>query len=455
MDTRVNFKNNIYIILLMGLFTFLFLGTEYLYVDLLSCIVSQDATVIAQNYALGASSIGFLLYPLLNRLIKSRFKNSPLLLTGLVSIIGIVLLGTEYTFIIGLVLFLFLGIIGSCVYYQSMCMLETDQYLARIVGISYFLGIMLQFISNNLIHTELIQSMLLGISLFILIILLIKNSSFNIQMIKEDKQEKKSNTVGIILIILVALMTCMFSTLDNAVTLVHAGGDMDIGQWPRILLALSGLVSGFIFDLQNRRYMGITMYCIMVLSTICIAILKFAGPFMLGLMIFYLSAGFFAVFFVTAFMEIARYMKISELWSGMGRAVNNLTAAIIASPVLALLSSDSNLSAIILILVLFVAVSIVSVIYTVWKNDFIKQQTIEVIDEKEKLRRFSELYSFTDRETEVFEQLVNTEDSIQVIAENIYVSKRTLERYVSAIYEKTGVKLNWFKSQGQNVDSPC
>lgn len=440
MDTRVNFKNNIYIILLMGLFTFLFLGTEYLYVDLLSCIVSQDATVIAQNYALGASSIGFLLYPLLNRLIKSRFKNSSLLLTGLVSIIGIVLLGTEYTFIIGLVLFLFLGIIVSCVYYQSMCMLETDQYLARIVGISYFLGIMLQFISNNLIHTELIQSMLLGISLFILIILLIKNSSFNIQMIKEDKQEKKSNTVGIILIILVALMTCMFSTLDNAVTLVHAGGDMDIGQWPRILLALSGLVSGFIFDLQNRRYMGITMYCIMVLSTICIAILKFAGPFMLGLMIFYLSAGFFAVFFVTAFMEIARYMKISELWSGMGRAVNNLTAAIIASPVLALLSSDSNLSAIILILVLFVAVSIVSVIYTVWKNDFIKQQTIEVIDEKEKLRRFSELYSFTDRETEVFEQLVNTEDSIQVIAENIYVSKRTLERYVSAIYEKTGVK---------------
>lgn len=133
-------------------------------------------------------------------------------------------------------------------------------------------------------------------------------------------------------------------------------------------------------------------------------------------------------------------MKISELWSGMGRAVNNLTAAIIASPVLALLSSDSNLSAIILILVLFVAVSIISVIYTVWKNDFIKQQTIEVIDEKEKLRRFSELYSFTDRETEVFEQLVNTEDSIQVIAENIYVSKRTLERYVSAIYEKTGVK---------------
>ena len=441
MNTKVNFKNNIYIIMQMGLFTFLFLGAEYLYVDVLSQIFTNDKTVVlAQNYALGASTIGFLLYPLIHRLLSDHSKKIGLLFVGIVSIIGLILMSSLFTFVIGLILFLFLGIIGSCVYHQSMCMMETDQYLARIVGISYAFGIMIQFINNNLIHAELIQSILLAISLFILIVLLVKNSLLDIQMIEKEKQDRKSNKVGIILIILIALMTCMFSTLDNAVTLVHAGGHMDIGQWPRILLALSGLASGFIFDLQKRRYMGITMYCIMVLSTICIAILKFAGPFMLGLMIFYLSAGFFAVFFITAFMEIACYMKIPELWAGMGRAINNITAAIIASPVLVLLSSNSNLSAIILILVLFVAVSIVSVIYTVQKNDFIKQQTTEVIDEKEKLRRFSELYSFTDREAEVFDQLVNTEDSIQMIAENIYVSKRTLERYVSAIYEKTGVK---------------
>ena len=49
-------------------------------------------------------------------------------------------------------------------------------------------------------------------------------------------------------------------TLDNAVTLVHAGGATDIGQWPRIPLALSGLAAGFIFDIKNRKYMGIVMY---------------------------------------------------------------------------------------------------------------------------------------------------------------------------------------------------
>ena len=48
--------------------------------------------------------------------------------------------------------------------------------------------------------------------------------------------------------------------------------------------------------------------------------------------------------------------------------------------------------------------------------------------------------SFTEREAEVFNCLVNTEDNVQTIAESLYVSRRTLERYISAIYEKTGVK---------------
>ena len=189
--------------------------------------------------------------------------------------------------------------------------------------------------------------------------------------------------------------------------------------------------------------MGIVMYCIMVLSTICVAILKFAGPFMAGLIVFYLSAGFFAVFFTSGFMEISRHMRIPELWAGMGRAVNNITAAVIANPVLALLSSGSNLALIVFVLVLFVAVSVVAAIYTFQKKTFMEQlvtTAAEVMDEKEKLRKFSEVFSFTERESEVFNCLVNTEDSIQMIAEKLYVSRRTLERHISAIYEKTGVK---------------
>ena len=181
----------------------------------------------------------------------------------------------------------------------------------------------------------------------------------------------------------------------------------------------------------------------MVLSTICIAVLEFSGSFLVGLVVFYLSAGFFAVFFTSGSMEISRHRKMPELWAGMGRAVNNITAAVIARPVLGLMSSDSTLAVIVLVLVLFAAVSVVAAVYTFRKKTFFEQlvsAATEERDEKEKLRNFAEVFSFTERETEVFDRLVNTEDSIQAIAESLYISRRTLERYISAIYEKTGVR---------------
>lgn len=448
-------------VVLMGLFTFLFLGAEYLYVDVLSRMVSEDKTVLAQNYALGVSAAGFLLYPLLNRFCKNRLKAVCFVMISLTSVlcIALICMGTAYTaiFIAGLVLFLLLGLFGSTVFYVSMRMMKTDRYLARTVGISYALGILLQFANNNLVRPETAEAVILSVCLLLLVWMLIKNDRVYCESngqkaeVSSDEEKSESNTgehtkgsiVGILMILLVVLMTFIFSTLDSAVTLVHANGTVDIGQWPRILLALSGLAAGFVFDIKNRKYMGLVMYCVMVLSTICIVVLKLAGPFLVGLIVFYLSAGFFAVFFTSGFMELSRHMKTPELWAGMGRAVNNITAAVIANLVLTLLSSGSSIAVIVLVLFLFVAVSIVAAAYTFQKKAFMEKlitDAADAVSEKEKLRKFSEVFSFTERETEVFGCLVNTEDSVQAIAESLYVSRRTLERYISAIYEKTGVK---------------
>ncbi|PWL95354.1 MAG: helix-turn-helix transcriptional regulator [Clostridiales bacterium] len=448
-------------VVLMGLFTFLFLNAEYLFVDVLSRMVSEDKTVLAQNYALGVSAAGFLLYPLLNRFCKNRFKAVCFVMISLASVlcIAFICMGTAYTatFIAGLVLFLLLGLFGSAVFYVSMRMMKTDRYLARTVGISYALGILLQFANNNLVRSETAEAIILSIFLLLLVWMLIKNdrvyceSNGQKSEASSDEEKSESNTgehtkesiVGILMILLVVLMTFIFSTLDSAVTLVHANGTVDIGQWPRILLALSGLAAGFVFDIKNRKYMGLVMYCVMVLSTICIVVLKLAGPFLVGLIVFYLSAGFFAVFFTSSFMELSSHMKIPELWAGMGRAVNNITAAVIANLVLTLLSSGSSIAVIVLVLFLFVAVSIVAAAYTFQKKAFMEQlitDASDAVSEKEKLQRLAEQFSLTQRETEVFGLLVNTEDGLQTIADGLYVSRRTLERYVSAIYEKTGAK---------------
>ena len=169
----------IYAVALMGLFTFLFLGAEYLFVDVLSHIVSEDRTVLAQNYALGISAAGFALYPLFNRFCKDRLKAVCSVIIGFLSVLCLVFIcsGTAYTaiFATGLVLFLLLGLVGSGVFYVSMRMMKTDKYLARSVGISYALGILLQFANNNLVRSDTVQAVVLSVFLLLLVLLLIKN----------------------------------------------------------------------------------------------------------------------------------------------------------------------------------------------------------------------------------------------------------------------------------------
>lgn len=448
---------HIYAIILMGLFTFVFLSVEYMFVSRLSLLVSQQRATLSQNYVLGVSTAGFLLYPLFKHFLNNRLYKLLMIITGLLSVFLTISTSYgksfEYIFSGGIILFILLGLVGSNAYYVSACMIR-NRHLAKTAGISYFLGILLQFINHNAIHIRTIQLVILSVSMLLLFILLIENErilsrystdKYTAKTIIESsaKGNKHNILLYISIIVLVILMACLFSTLDSAVTLVHSDGIADIGQGARILLAFSGLAAGFIFDISNRKYTGIIMYCIMILSTLCIVLLEFSKPFVAVLIVFYLSAGFFAVFFTSEFMELSQYVRIPELWAGMGRAVNNITAAVIASFVLQLLSSDNNLLKIVLILVLFVLVSIMSVIYTFEKYYFIQQfmhHTDEVTNEQDQLHKLTTQYSFTEREGEVFSYLVTTEDNIQTISEHMHVSRRTLERYISAIYGKTGVK---------------
>ena len=442
-------------VLLMSLFTFTFLGAEFLFVNMISNTVSGSQSVAAQNYALGISVVGFVLYPLFCRVCKGRLQSAVTMCAAVLSVVCLFLICRHSSYVLtlcmGLLLFLILGAFGSAVFYKSLCLLEDNTYLARLVGVSYMLGVLLQIANNNLIHTATFEAGILSAIILLLAVTLMraeKNSivpAFSKEKTNEDTGESGNGSlkIAVVLILFVALLTCIFSTLDNAVTLYHASGAVNIGQWPRILLALSGLFAGFLFDIAGRKYMSMIMYCVMILSTTCLVVLEFAGPFTAGLIIFYLSAGFFAVFFTASFMEIARYTRVPQLWAGIGRAVNNLVAVAITGGSLALLDSGNNIAITTIELLLFVLTSVAALVYTNERNNFFEEletKKNEKLNGRERLQKLSEQFSLTPREAEVFGLLVNTDDSLQIIADRLYVSRRTLERYVSALYEKTGAK---------------
>lgn len=179
---------------------------------------------------------------------------------------------------------------------------------------------------------------------------------------KQEIHYSDTTFAAIMLVITVVLMTCIFSTLDNAVTVVHAQGQMDIGQWPRVMLALSGLAAGWLFDIANCRYMNVSMYCITLLSVICVIIIMLGGPFIIGLIAFYVAAGFFVVYFTGIFVEMSYSMKCPKLWAGMGRAVNN-AAAVLVSYISLMLMSGDTMVLFIVIIVLLAAISLCMYIF--------------------------------------------------------------------------------------------
>lgn len=165
-------------ILLIGIFTFVFLGAEYLFVNMISLSVTEGRTVIAQNYALGASAVGFFLYPAMERWGGRRYKSALTFILALGAIICtfIVQQHISYaaTMTAGMVLFLLLGVFGSAVHYLAAVTIDGDNALARLAGIAYALGILLQYANNNLVNLEVAEAAFLSVFLAALSLLVIR-----------------------------------------------------------------------------------------------------------------------------------------------------------------------------------------------------------------------------------------------------------------------------------------
>lgn len=440
----------IYTVATLSIFYFVFLGAEYLFDNMMAYVTDAKGVVLAQNYILGISVVGFVLFSMLDRLLKNFNQYIVMFVTALPAIICIFVIQQHMSYpsimAAGLILFLNLGILGSAVHYAAAKLHTGSVYLGRISGISYALGLLLQFVNNNAVNQEIVEAVILSLFLSVMAVMFVKNNAFSGKMscdMEECKENSPENPLaaGVLFLVIVALMSCVFVTLDSAVTLVHARGEVDIGQWPRLFLALSGLAAGVVFDIRKRKYMSIVMYCIMLLSVICVVVIEYGGPFLVGLIVFYLSAGFFAVYFATGFMELSAYMRVPQLWAGLGRAVNNGCAIVISPVSVALLTTGNVFVISIVSLVIFAAISVLIHIYgnefhyREWEE---KQERSGVIpDRSELLEHFAGEYSLTEREKEVLKILLDSDENVQEIAHELNLSRAALYRHIGNINEKT------------------
>ena len=262
-----------------------------------------------------------------------------------------------------------------------------------------------------------------------------------------------------------ACLTGVFAALNAGLTTSHAAGAIDLGDWPRLLMAASALAAGALFDLHGRSYMNITMTCTAMLSTLSFFVLLVdgnGGNVLAAMAIFYLGSGFFVVFFTTKFAAISVYAHWSYLWPCMGRVISNICAMLVTAPAVAIISSQNVLLAVGAVLVLFVGIAISLLGQFGHRADdaAVPGELAFAADDlgadrasaqsepasaevpeltlDERLHAFVAAIELTERERDILEALVASHESVQDIAATLFLSRSTLYRHIASINKKTG-----------------
>ena len=142
----------------LALFNYVFLGAEYLFDNMMAFQTDSGGVVLAQSYVLGSSTVGFLLFGILDGKLRERAKKAGSAGAGVLAAVCLwgIQVHQSYGSILaaGLILYVLLGIAGSLVHYRAACRYGMEEHLAETVGVSYAIGLFLQFFENNLNISE-------------------------------------------------------------------------------------------------------------------------------------------------------------------------------------------------------------------------------------------------------------------------------------------------------------
>lgn len=487
-DTTAYLRWGIREIICLALFYFTFLAGEYLFDMRVAEFVPPSEVATYETLIVGASVIGFFVRPILCYR-RPRAIDTTSDITGvlLVSALLLMIMAVRFEVVIagGLMACCTLGYCGSTAHANF----ARTPYLARAAALSYALGVLLQVFSHMVIPAGIPQQFVFVACAVAQVALLhgvrraklrgesefgpepdiselsVDASEFGAKWQSDPESTAAFRRAVVRLTIATACLTGVFAALNAGLTISHAAGSVDLGDWSRLLMGVSALLAGALFDLRGRSCMNIIMTCAAMLSTLSFAVLitdANGANILAATVIFYLGAGFFVVFFTAKFAAISVYAHWSYLWPCMGRVINNVCAMLVTAPAVAIVSSQNVLLALGAGLVLFVGIAIsllgqvghrtdVTVVpgkLAFAADDFdtgvasdrgepVSAGVLELtLDER--LDAFAVAFELTQRERDILEALIASHESVQDIAATLFLSRSTLYRHIASINKKTG-----------------
>ncbi len=365
----------------LALFFFVFLEATLFFQTCMSNL-SGPGDTLQQLPIQGASTLGLLTFPLANRLVPDN-RRIPFLtgtaVLGIVSLVGVAGGPTPYSIVAaGTVSFLLIGLAGGAVYWATCVQSRSIARFATFIGASHALAMVAQIPLYSLTLNETFEAVILSVGIVALTVLIAKTwpSRQALQEMKAyrstraDKRIEEKPAVGwrlshmtatislVLIFALILLFALLFNTLYNLTA--H-----DFTTWtsqyteimPRLVMAAGGLLAGILFDIKRGRYLGITMFWISLFAAAAVLGMQEGLPNALGEVAYFFGSGAFMTFYTATFIWVAPHLRVPDFWTGMGRALNNLTAIAVGAPSLLVIQSSSPVAVTATLLPLLVAIN--------------------------------------------------------------------------------------------------
>ena len=423
-------------------FTFLMLESE---VNSRAEILLGSQYVI-QIYALGllCTAFGYFLFALSSgKGPKITRWNVPYIISSLLCLVSVSTLlyasnRTLYFFSSVLSLLSF-GFIGGHVHFNCSLLFSTEKRPGLMLGISAGAGVILQFIFQNLIPFNAIIIIGVILCVFISFIMPIEANPDTDSGAETDPQVLKTKDL-ILPVIATAIMTMILTTNDDLMVMKNAAGEVHLFSFTRLFYALGLMLSGIITDIKKQNWLPFSCVASMMLSVIACVFLSKPSTYNLNMSVMYFYSGFYVMYFTAVFMSMAANTKRPAFTAGLGRITRSVVTSLFTL-FLYTAKIDFSISFLIILnctlsIFLLVLFTVTKKLYPVSSKDA-PSKTFP--SPEETVLKMGELYSLTEREKETLFHLLYSEDGVQEIADKLFISRRVLQRYISSIYEKTGV----------------
>jgi DNA-binding CsgD family transcriptional regulator len=333
------------------------------------------------------------------------------------------------------------GALGCLVYYRAADVLHGNKHLGIIIGGAYSVSVFVQFLVQNTVPHNIARMFIL-IALFCCVIPL----NMRIPDMFISRNGDSDNTHGKspdrslwIIAATVFVVALMIGVYDGMAAEFSAAQKMNLAGWPRLLLGLGTVAAGYLFDIGHRQYLNILILCAAIVNTVNVLLLSTAHTYVLSQVLMYSSMGFFVLYLMVSFIEVAPDSPRPAIWAGAGR-ISYLIAMAVTTSLTGLLNKAPAVVLDIIMMVLLLVIFLMFAMNGMLSVGGGERETQTVLSQEERVRSFAGKFKLTPRETEVLKAVSSNEKTLAAIASEMGISERVLQRHLSSIYKKTGTQ---------------